>query len=168
MALGVPFVLPNNIDLAAFRQRFPDDFVIKNIDPWEMHALGLAPDRSWFRYMKQFSYISDRFGPVVMPEGAVSDLASTPPKTQFYIANDAPCIMLASGPHDKVCTQAADGTRGWTGTGAVRLSFASANDLIVEAMFYLGASAEQRAAVHAAVTWGNLGAKKDFPLHDIL
>lgn len=154
-------------DRVAFFKHFPSVFDVTALDPWMVRAMRLPEDETFWSINETFGYLSDKFGMIESPKGAITNLASVPKKARGFLDNDGPKIMFGSIPHDRLCTANGKGERGWIDDRR-RLSFKSTNEVLTEAMFYLGASAALRAIVFEAVTFGNQHAAKDFPPHDIL
>jgi len=144
-----PLQLINGIDLATFASRFPLPYVVRALTPWEAVAAGLPTDVQQWIFEQPFEYESDRFGRIEIEAGRTTDFASVPRGLQNFLQNDSPVILLASAPHDKLFE-----TLGETFPGGPILTFDECNQLLTEAMFYLGATGFQRAAVYKAVSEG--------------
>ena len=80
-------------------------------------------------------------------------IASAPQNTTRAapLAIGAPPRLLASAPHDRLFETL--GER-YPGQAEPPLTFDECNQVLTEAMYYLGATAVQRAAVMKAVTYG--------------
>jgi hypothetical protein len=141
--------LKNRIDEATFQAHFPLPYVVRALSPWEAKACGLDPEIQQWRFELPFVYVSDKFGRIETEAGRTTDFASIPRGLQSWLQNDSPVILLASAPHDRLFE-----TLGVTGPEGTILSFTHCNDVLTEAMYYLGATSFQRAAVYKAVMQG--------------
>ena len=144
-----PFVLHNDITAEAFAHRFPLPYVVWALSPWQARDCGLDLAVQQWRYVQRFGYLSDTYGWIEIEAGRITDFASIPRGLQNLLQNDSPQILLASGPHDKLFE-----TLGETRPGGPVLTFEQCNKLLVEAMYYLGATDLQRWAVFEAVQTG--------------
>jgi hypothetical protein len=138
-------ILENGITAATFASRFPLPYIVRALSPWEAVAAGLDP----VVHEQPFIYESDKFGRIYVEAGRTTDFASVPRGLQNFLQNDSPVILLASAPHDKLFE-----TLGEQYPGGPLLTFDQCNEVLTEAMYYLGAKEFQRAAVYKAVSLG--------------
>ncbi len=162
-------ILHNNITEEAFKRAFPQPFVVRALSPWEALRAGKSLDRTNWRYVQTFDYLSDRFGLIRQDAENITDFASVPlglhGLNRARYDDDSPLMLYPSGPHDLLFQQRPDGTRGWLPDGR-QLSLSQVNFVYVEAMWYCGATANERAEIYAALEVGNLGLKHQFAQED--
>jgi hypothetical protein len=162
-------VLENGITEAIFLTRFPAPFSVRAMSVFEADAQGFTPDRTYWHYEADFTYVSDRFGTIVIPKGFITDFASVPPKLRSFYDDDSPILLYPSGPHDLLFKPLDEdtafgkkGERGWLPDGSKRLSLSQTNTVLTEAMWYCGASETARTVVYDAVQLANLGIQNEF------
>lgn len=144
-----------------FRSRFPRLFLVRAIDRYEAEERGLSGDRTWWLYMADFEFVSSKWGSIVVPEGMITDFASVPKIVQSVYPNDDPILLYPSAAHDLLFQPRPDGSRGWLADGR-QLSLEEANEVLIEGMFFCGASVVDRVNVKIAVEIGNLDVKHRF------
>ena len=162
-------VLNNGVTEAAFLARFPLPYCTRALTPWEAQRLGLDPTEQQWIFTAPFTYISDRFGPITTPVQDTSDGASVPDRLQSVVGRTDEKILFASAPHDHLyenlglTDQPLDAktlellaAQGLLAPGQVtrRLTKEQCDELICEAMFYLGADKELRSEVMFAISVG--------------
>lgn len=140
-------ILRNGATEAVFKARFPLPYVVRAMTPWEAVAAGLNPEVQQWVFEQPFIYESDAYGRIYIDAGRTTDFASIPRAFQNCLQNDAPVILLASAPHDKLFE-----TLGEIYPGGPVLTFGECNAVLTEAMYYLGATEFQRSAVYSAVS----------------
>ena len=139
--------LRNNISEQQFQQRFPLPFIVRALTPWEAARKRLDPGTQHWEFAADFVYVSDKFGAVTVPKGFVTDFASIPSAAKAVIDDDAPTILFASAPHDKLFAYP------YSDSGR-QLTLREVNALMAEAMYYCGSGALERLAVRTAVATG--------------
>jgi len=146
---------------AEFLKRFPLPYKVQAIDIYEAGKQGWVTDRTYWRFLDPFHYVSPTWGAIEVPGGFVTDFASVPPKLHSFIDDDSPIILYPSAPHDFLFTRHKDGTRGWLPNGK-RLSLTDVNHVLTEAMSFCGANAFTRDLVFAAVELANESIRGEF------
>lgn len=146
-----PLVLHNGITEDAWLTRFPNPYCVFALTPWEAHRLDLDPGKTWWQFLEDFAYVSDRFGKITIPKGFLTDTASIPTQLRSFIDNDSPEMLFPSAPHDRLFF-----SRGKMDNGKV-LTFSECNQLMTEAMWWMGAGRRTIGKVYTAI---QLGGKK--------
>lgn len=142
-------LINNGISKDMFQAHFPLPYVVRALSPWEAVACGLDPEVQQWRFEQPFIYESDKFGRIYIEADRTTDFASIPRGLQGFLQNDSPVILLASAPHDRLFE-----TLGERYPNGEILTFDQCNQVLTEAMYYLGATSWQRAAVYKAVSAG--------------
>jgi hypothetical protein len=146
-----------------FKKRFPLPYQVQAISIYEAQGHGWPTDRSYWRFLQPFQYVSLKWGAIDIPKDFVTDFASVPPKLHSVIDDDSPIILLPSAPHDFLFTKRSDknGTRGWV-SDTKQLTLTEVNHILTEAMSLCGADMLTRNVVFAAVELANQGIKNEF------
>ncbi len=154
-------MLYNGITEAAFMRAFPRPYVVRALNLWEAERLGLKLDRTWWKFVQAFTFISDKWGPITQAEGNITDFASVPLRLRSIFDDDSPVMLYPSASHDLLFQPRPDGTRGWLADGR-QLSLHQVNDVMTEAMWYCGASDAERRHVFEGLMLGNLDVRHAF------
>ena len=109
-----------------------------------------------------FNTLSPTWGPIIIPKGHYTDLASVPPKLHSVIDDDSPIMLYPSAPHDFLFeVRKPHGTRGWLRLDK-QLTLTEVNHVLTEAMQICGAGALVRDLVFAAVELANEPIRNQF------
>ena len=146
---------------AAFLHHWPRPYRIEAMTVYTAAKLGYPTDRTYYRFLEPFEYLSEKWGSIVIPAGFDTDFASVPPSLRSLYDNDSPILLYPSAPHDYVFQRGVGGMRGWLPDGR-RLTMEQANDLLLEAMATCGASGFARHQVGLAVGIGNWHLEREF------
>src|SRR5437870_1370917 len=146
-----------------FKKRFPLAFRVEAITIYEAQQHPDWPtDRSYWRFMEPFRYVSPQWGAIDIPKTFVTDFASVPPRLHSIIDDDSPIILFPSAPHDFLFTKRdEDGTRGWI-SKTKQLTLTKVNRVLTEAMSFCGANLFTRELVFNAVELANQGIRDEF------
>src|SRR2546425_1631906 len=142
-----------------FKKRFPLPFRVEAITIYEAQQHTDWPtDRSYWRFMEPFRYVSPEWDAIDIPKPFVTDFASVPPNLHSIIDDDSPIILFPSAPHDFLFTKRKDknDTRGWI-SDTKQLTLTEVNHVLTEAMSFCGADVLVRNVVFAAVELANEG-----------
>ena len=147
---------------AEFLKHFPLPYKVQAVTIYEAAKRGWATDRSYWRFLNPFQYVSAKWGPIDIPKGFFTDFASVPPKLHSIIDDDSPIILFPSAPHDFLFTKRkSDGTRGWLANGK-QLTLTEVNQVLTEAMSICGADFFTRELVFSAVQFANQSIRHEF------
>jgi hypothetical protein len=159
---GAPLGFQPSVPRPEFKKRFPLPYRVEAVTIYEAADEGWPTDRSYWRFLAPFQYVSPKWGPIDIPKGFVTDFASVPPKLHSIIDDDSPIILFPSAPHDFLFTKRkSDGTRGWI-TKTKQLTLTQVNHVLTEAMSFCGAGMLTRNVVFAAVELANEGIRNEF------
>ena len=148
---------------AVFLTHFPLSYTVQAVTIYEAGRQGWVTDRSYWQFVEPFSYVSDNWGPIDIPQGFYTDFASVPPSIRSIVDDDSPIILFPSAPHDFLFTKREDknATRGWV-NDQTQLSLTQVNRVLTEAMAICGASPLTQNIVFAAVELANHGIRGEF------
>ena len=147
---------------AEFRKIFPQAFRVRAVDLYEAKKKNMGDDRTYWEFLDDFQYISPTWGPIIIPKGHYTDLASVPPKLHSVIDDDSPIMLYPSAPHDFLFeVRKPHGTRGWLPLDK-QLTLTELNHVLTEAMQICGAGALVRDLVFAAVELANEPIRNQF------
>lgn len=147
-----PLVLHNGVTEQEWLKRFPSAYCVFALTPWEAHRLGLDPKIQWWQFLRDFIYVSDRYGRITIPIGFITDFGSVPRGLRSIVDDNGPTMLFGSAPHDRLFEQ-----QGKTDSGRI-LTFEECNIALAEAQWWCGANTWERNAVMTAVTAGGWGA----------
>lgn len=155
----------------ANRHRWPRPLILREIDAIEADERGLDLGTPYY-HRSIFSFLSDVWGEIVLPEGSITDLASIPLVVGLIdpeLQRSSHIMRKASQPHDKAFEPVIVGghvTRGWLDPLSVpnprRLTLRQTNELLIEGMRYSGASEDRCARVMWAVETFNRDIAHEF------
>jgi hypothetical protein len=147
---------------AEFLRHFPLKYSVQAFNMYEAQRNGWETDRTFWKFLEPFRYVSDTWGAIDIPANFVTDFASVPPRLQSIITNDAPIILYPSAPHDFLFTKRdSDGTRGWI-NNTTQLSLTQVNKVLTEAMAICGANQFTCDLVFSAVELANEPIRGEF------
>ena len=148
---------------AEFKKRFPLPFRVQAVTIYEAQQQQWATDRSYWRFLEPFRYVSPKWGAIDIPKDFYTDFASVPPKLHSIIDDDSPIILFPSAPHDFLFTKQKDknDSRGWV-SNAKQLTLTEVNHMLTEAMSFCGANFATRELVFYAVELANEGIRDEF------
>ena len=147
---------------AEFKKRFPLPYKVKAVTIYEATKHGWPTDRSYWKFLAPFKYVSPKWGPIDIPKDFYTGFASVPPSLHSVIDDDSPIILFPSAPHDFLFTKRdEDGTRGWI-SKTMQLTLAQVNEVLKEAMSFCGANFATRELVFYAVELANEGIRDEF------
>ncbi len=153
-------ILNNHITEENFLKAFPRPYMVRALQPWEADRAGLTQDRTWWKFVQSFTFLSDKWGQITQAAGNITDFASVPQVLRNIYDDDSPIMLFPSAGHDLLFQQRPDGTRGWLGNR--QLTLHQVNEVLTEAMWYCGATATARRQVFEAVTIGNFSIRGQF------
>lgn len=118
---------------------FLSPLVIRALSHEELTALDA--DRQLYALQSEFVYDSEIVGRVTVPAGFVTDFASVPSASKWFVDDDSPEILFASIIHDYL----------YSWRASVDCTRAQADAVLAEGMALCGASYFQRKIILLAV-----------------
>ncbi len=156
----IPLTFRPGVTEAEFKKHFSLKYEVEAVTIYEAQQLGWPTDRTYWRFLAPFRYLSPKWGVIEIPENFPTDFASVPSRLHSLIDNDSPIILYPSAPHDYLFSKRPNGTRGWIGDK--QLSLNEVNHLPTEAMAICGADIFLRNLVFAAVEVANESIRHEF------
>jgi hypothetical protein len=160
---GAALKFEPGVSEAEFLKCFPLPFKVQAVTIYEAAKKRWVTDRSYWRFLDPFQYVSAKWGPIDIPKDFYTDFASVPPRIHSIIDDDSPIILFPSAPHDFLFTKREDKnkTRGWL-NDQKQLSLTQVNHVLTEAMAICGANFLTQNIVFAAVELANEGIRGEF------